>query len=76
MKLHNSVAMRYLFNLVHFPNGDYPGKLTKRDTRNEKGIIRATIFSEQIGTRLQKIAKDDSYNAQPIGKSRVTEQLS
>ena len=36
--------MRYLFNLVQFPNGDYPGKLTQRDTRHEQRIIRAIIF--------------------------------
>ena len=42
--------MRYLFNLVHFPDGDYPGKLTQRDTRHEQGNIRAIIISKQIAT--------------------------
>ena len=33
--------MRYLFNLVHFPNGDYPGKVTQRD---EKEIFERLYF--------------------------------
>ena len=73
---HTSGAMRYLLNLVHFPNGDFPGKLTQRDTRHEQEIIRSSIFSKQIATRLQKNEKDDSFNAQPIRESHKTEQLS
>ena len=65
--------MHYLFNLVHFVNGDYTGQLTQRDTRHEKGIIRATIFPKQIATRLHKSAKEDSFNAQPIRESHMTD---
>ena len=65
------------FNLVHFPKGEYPGKLTQREIRNyiRRGIIRAFRLSKRIATRSHKIAKDDSFTAQPIRKSRVTEQL-
>ena len=30
--------MRYLFNLVHFPKGDYPGKLTQREKISEEDL--------------------------------------
>ena len=62
-------------NLVHFPKGEYPGKLTQRNNIR-RGIIRAFRLSKRIATRSHIIAKDDSFNAQPIRKSRVTEQLS
>ena len=55
------------FNLVHFPIGDSPGKLTQRNNIR-RGIMRAFWLSYRIATRSHKIAKDDSFNAQPIGK--------
>ena len=39
-------------------------------------IIRAFRLSKQIATRSHKIAKDDTFYARRIRKSRVTEQLS
>ena len=68
--------MRYLFNLVQFPNGDYPGKVTERDTRHKQGISRAIIFSKQKATRSQENEKHDSLNVQPMRESHKTEQLS
>ena len=38
----HTVAMGYLFNLVHFSTGDYPGKLTQRE------IISEEVLSEHI----------------------------
>ena len=40
------------------------------------GFIRAFRLSKQKATRWHKVAKDDSFNAQPVWKSHVTEQLS
>ena len=31
--------MRYLFNSVHFPKGDYPGKLTQREIISEEELF-------------------------------------
>ena len=67
------------FNLVHFPKGEYPGKLTQREIISEEELSeQLDCLSEKQRARikLQKTIKDDSFNAQPIRKSRVTEQLS
>ena len=55
----NVVTMRYLFNLVHFPEGDYPGKITQRqsETISERELSERFKFPERIATRSQKIAK-------------------
>ena len=68
--------MRYLFQLVHFPKGDYLGKLTQREIIFEEELSEHFKLSQRIPTNWQKTAKDDSSNAQPMGKSRVIEQLS
>ena len=63
------------FDLVHFRKGEYPGKLTQRNNIR-RGIIRAFRLSKRIATRSHKVAKDDSFNAQPIKKGHVTKTLS
>ena len=68
--------MRYLFNLFHFLERDYSGKLTQGEKIFKKQLSEHFKLSKRIATRSQKIAKDDWFKAQPIGKSRVTEQLS
>ena len=68
--------MRYPFKLLHFHKGYYPEKLTQRETISEKELSEHFELSKRIATHSHKIAKEDSFNAQPIGKSRVTEQLS
>ena len=50
--------MSYLFNLVHFPKGNYPGKLTQRKIISEEELFEhLDILSEQQRARikLQKI---------------------
>ena len=68
--------MRYQFNLVHFPKGDYPGKLTQREIITEEELSEHFILSERRATRSHKITKDVSFNAQLTEKSLVTELLS
>ena len=70
------VAMRYPFDFVHFPKRDYPEKLTQRETISKKELSEHSILSKQKATRSYKIEKDNSLNAQPIRKSRMTEYLS
>ena len=68
--------MSYIFNLVHIPTKDYPGKSIQREIISENEICEQFKLSTRLVTRSQKITKDDRFNAQSIGKSRATEQLS
>ena len=43
---------------------------------SEEESLDHFILSKRIATRSLKITIDDSFNAQPIEKSRLTEQLS
>ena len=50
----DTVAMRYLFNLVHFPNGEYPRKLTKREIICEKDLSEhIDCLSEEQRARIK-----------------------
>ena len=56
-KAKNIVSMRYLFSLVHFPKGDYPGKLTQREMTSEKELsehLDSPKEKQRLCIKLQK----------------------